>query len=107
MATSPVRRARPSTRAGSTHGVGRRIRALRLQRRLTLQDIAAKAGITASAVSQIECDKASPTLTTLKAIASALGVTIGELFPASPARGLVVVRPSERKQLSPRRGITY
>src|ERR1051325_2806148 len=77
--------------------VGRRIRALRMQRRLTLNDVAAKSGITQSALSQIEREQASPTVGTLKAIASALSVTIGDLFPASRSPGRAVVHPAERK----------
>jgi transcriptional regulator with XRE-family HTH domain len=100
-------------RSGLSHaddrgaGVGPRVRALRGQRRLTLAALAAKVGITPSALSQIERNQASPTLGTLKAIASALGITIGQLFPTSAAPDRVVVRPAERKRLSPRRGITY
>jgi transcriptional regulator with XRE-family HTH domain len=88
-------------------GLGPRIRTLRLQRRLTLQDVAAKAGITPSALSQIERNHSNPTLSTLKAIASALSTTIGHLFPAPTVSNRVVVRARERKRLSPRRGITY
>jgi hypothetical protein len=43
----------------------------------------------------------------LRAVAAALGMTIGSLFAASAAPERVVVRRSERKRLSPRRGITY
>jgi transcriptional regulator with XRE-family HTH domain len=91
----------------ATFALGRRIRALRVQRRLTLKDVADKAGITPSALSQIERDRSNPTLGSLKAIASALGTTIGQLFPASAAPDRAVVRPAERKRLSPRRGIVY
>ena len=87
--------------------VGPRIRSLRLQRRLTLKDVADKAGITPSALSQIERNHSNPTLGSLKAIASALGTTIGHLFPSSAASDRLVVRAAERKRLSPRRGITY
>jgi transcriptional regulator with XRE-family HTH domain len=87
--------------------VGPRIRRLRLQRRLTLRDVADKAGITPSALSQIERDHSNPTLGTLKAIATTLGTTIGHLFPSTPAPDRLVVRAEERKRLSPRRGITY
>jgi transcriptional regulator with XRE-family HTH domain len=89
------------------HDVGPRIRTLRLQRRLTLQQVADKAGITPSALSQIERNHSNPTLSSLKAIAAALSTTIGHLFPASAAPDRAVVRPRERKRLSPRRGITY
>jgi transcriptional regulator with XRE-family HTH domain len=88
-------------------GIGVQIRARRTDRHLTLALLANEVGITRSALSQIERNQANPTLGTLKAIASALGITIGQLFPASPAAGRLVTRGHERKRLSPRRGITY
>jgi transcriptional regulator with XRE-family HTH domain len=87
--------------------VGPRIRSLRLQRKLTLKDVADKAGITPSALSQIERDHSNPSLGSLKAIASALGTTIGHLIPSSAPSDRLVVRAAARKRLSPRRGITY
>lgn len=87
--------------------VGARLRGARLRRRLTLRGAAAKAGITPSALSQLERDHFNPTLGTLKALAGALDITIGSLFTPSAAPGRVVVTPAERKRLSPRRGITY
>lgn len=87
--------------------VGPRIRGLRLQRDLTLKDVADKVGITPSALSQIERDRSNPSLSRLKAIASALGTTIGHLIPASAPSARLVVRGTARKRLSPRRGITY
>jgi transcriptional regulator with XRE-family HTH domain len=108
MTRPPRPRAARSSRAGNgIAGVGERIRALRLQRRRTLHDVAGGADITPSALSQIERDQASPTLGTLKALATALGTTIGHLFPATPAPSGVVTRPGARKRMSPRRGITY
>jgi transcriptional regulator with XRE-family HTH domain len=100
----------PGLAAANGHaaaGLGSRIRALRLQRRRTLQDLAGSADITPSALSQIERDQASPTLGTIKALATALGTTIGQLFPPATVPGRVVVRPGDRKRMSPRRGITY
>jgi len=87
--------------------VGPRIRSLRLQRRLTLKAVADKAGITSSALSQIERNHSNPSVSSLKAIADALGTTIGHLIPSSPVSDRRVVRATERKRLSPRRGITY
>ena len=88
-------------------GIGSRIRAARLRQRLTLREVAAKAGITPSALSQLERDRFNPTVATLKAIATALHITIGSLFARSGDLDRVVVHPGERKRLSPRRGITY
>jgi transcriptional regulator with XRE-family HTH domain len=87
--------------------VGKRIRATRLRQRLTVTEVAAKAGITASAVSQLERDQFNPTVNTLKAIATALNITIGSLFTPAGGSDRVVVHPSTRKRLSPRKGITY
>jgi transcriptional regulator with XRE-family HTH domain len=87
--------------------VGARIRTLRLQRRLTLKDVADKAGITSSALSQIERNRSNPSLSSLKAISSSLGTTIGHLIPSSQVWDRLVVRATERKRLSPRREITY
>jgi transcriptional regulator with XRE-family HTH domain len=90
-----------------THTLGTRIRAARLRQHLTLRSVADKAGITASALSQLERDQFNPTIATLKAIATALQTTIGSLVAerAQPSRR--VVRATARKRLSPRRGIIY
>jgi transcriptional regulator with XRE-family HTH domain len=87
--------------------VGKRIREARLRQRLTLRETAAKAGITPSALSQLERDQFNPTLATLRAVAVALDITIGSLFAPSAVPDRVVVSPGERKRLSPSQGITY
>lgn len=93
--------------ASAAVSVGKRIREARLRQRLTLRETAAKAGITPSALSQLERDQLNPTLGTLKAVAVAVNTTIGSLFAPSAAPDRVVVTPGERKRLSPRQGITY
>jgi transcriptional regulator with XRE-family HTH domain len=87
--------------------VGTRLRQARHRQRLTLREVASKAGITTSALSQLERDQLNPTLGTLKALATALDITIGSLFAPSAVPDGAVVRPAERKRLSPRQGITY
>ena len=95
---------RPITQEPS---VGARVRESRVRQGLTLREVAAKAGITTSALSQLERDQLNPTLSTLKALANALHVTIGSLFTGAGVPSRAVVRASERKSLSPRQGITY
>jgi transcriptional regulator with XRE-family HTH domain len=92
-------------RAGDT--IGRRLRAARLRRRLPLREVAAKADITVSALSQLERDRLNPTVATLKSVATALNITIGSLFATTPTADNLVVRDGHRKLLSPRQGITY
>ena len=66
--------------------VGQRLRMLRLSRGLSLRAAAALAGVTPAALSQIERDKNSPSVGTLKRILSAQGTTLGEFFADDPQR---------------------
>jgi transcriptional regulator with XRE-family HTH domain len=75
--------------------VGRQIRRLRLERQLTLAVIAERSGLNLGYLSQVENDKASPSLETLQAIADAIGCPVAWFLidSAPPPR---VVRAWER-----------
>ena len=61
--------------------IGQRIRAARLAAGMTQLDVARKTGIRANNISSIECGKhPTPTVTTLKRLAAALGCEVGELM---------------------------
>src|SRR5690606_25964883 len=60
--------------------LGGRIRNRREALHMSLGEVAQKAGISASALSQIENAKAFPSILTLKAVATALHITVGELI---------------------------
>ncbi len=60
--------------------LGKRIRALRHARRLTLAQLGQRISLSASYLSQIERDVTMPSLARLAAIASALDVELGHLF---------------------------
>lgn len=60
--------------------VGRRLRKAREQQGLSLREIARRLGISASALSQIETGKSRPSVKTLYAIVSELGLSMDELF---------------------------
>ena len=60
--------------------LGGRIRALRAEQGLTLQVVAGRTGLSSSMVSMVERGRTSPSIGTLIAIASALGVHMSELF---------------------------
>jgi transcriptional regulator with XRE-family HTH domain len=67
--------------------LGARIKALRLERGLQQRQLAEKAELTPSMVSQIESGRLTPSLNTLGRIAAALGVAIATLFDSqAPAR---------------------
>jgi transcriptional regulator with XRE-family HTH domain len=63
------------------HVIGKTIKDLRTKRGLTLDDVAERSGCTPGFLSQIEHNKAVPSITTLYAIAQALGVQVTDFFP--------------------------
>ena len=78
--------------------LGERIRAGRLRRELSLRALAREVGVSASMISQIETGKAQPSVSTLYAITSILGLSIQDVFErpagAAPIEAAVVPRPT-------------
>ena len=74
--------------------VGASIRAARKRRRLTLQELAERTGVSISMLSMLERGVASPSIGTLVSVSSALGLHMAQLFqdpaaqPPSPVRRL-------------------
>lgn len=60
--------------------VGATLQKMRLERGLTLEDLSRAAGVSKSMLSQIEREKANPTIAVAWRLANALGVSIGELL---------------------------
>ena len=60
--------------------VGKRIRQYRFDKRLTLQDLAGKTGLTKGYLSKIEKAKKAPPVSTLISLAKALDVSISEIL---------------------------
>ena len=60
--------------------VGAALQRLRLARGLTLEDLSRIAGVSKSMLSQIEREKANPTIAITWRLANALGIQIGELL---------------------------
>src|SRR5207245_2623188 len=75
--------------------LGERIKSLRLERDLQQRQLAEKADLTPSMVSQIESGRLTPSLHTLGRIAAALGVPIATLFDGQPARRIQVSRKKD------------
>lgn len=63
-----------------------KIREIRQRKKLTLKALAKKAGgMSYTFLSNVETGKADPSLSTLKRLAAALGVSVSELVKDSPA----------------------
>jgi len=87
---------------------GGKIRAIRERRSLTLKDVAEKAGVSESLVSQIERNKISPAIDTLLALADALEIDFEYLFSdLKMERSVKIVRKDERPAYQIKCGIMY
>jgi transcriptional regulator with XRE-family HTH domain len=80
--------------------LGERIKALRMERELQQRQLAEKAGLTPSMVSQIESGRLTPSLNTLGKIAKALSVPIASLFDGEPAGRIQISRQREYPAVS-------
>nr|WP_202458686.1 XRE family transcriptional regulator [Streptomyces sp. SID5464] len=69
--------------------VGARIRQARLERGTSLRALAREVGVSASLVSQIETGKSQPSVSTLYAITTALGISVESLFDARDDAGAI------------------
>ena len=80
--------------------LGARIKALRMERELQQRQLAEKAELTPSMVSQIESGRLTPSLHTLGKVAAALGVPIAALFDGQPAGSILVTRRQDYPAVS-------
>jgi transcriptional regulator with XRE-family HTH domain len=86
--------------------IGEKIKELRLEKKLTINDISQRTSLTKSLISQIENGKSLPSLKSLLAITKALETTVGYLFSADTDTGDIVVKASNRKMISTKNGVT-
>jgi len=91
----------PSAPASAELQLGPRIRALRQARNVTLRELAARAGVTESFLSQVEREVTSPSIASVQRIAHALDLAIAELFTEEAPRGRVVRRAERRRIVYP------
>ena len=90
-------RATPLAARNETPKVGARVRSLRRERGLTIEQLAAATGLTKGFISQLERDRTAPSLSSIARICDALGVRLSHIFEqeAAPAR----VRRHERPRI--------
>ena len=87
---------------------GEKIRSVRERRSLTLREVAEKAGVSESLVSQIERNRVSPAIDTLLSLADALDIDLEYLFAdLKRDRALKVVREKERNFFTTKPGVRY
>jgi transcriptional regulator with XRE-family HTH domain len=82
-------RATPLAVRNETPKVGARVRSLRRERGLTIEQLAAATGLTKGFISQLERDRTAPSLSSIARICDALGVRLSHIFEAEPPPALV------------------
>ncbi|NYH15423.1 transcriptional regulator with XRE-family HTH domain [Paraburkholderia bryophila] len=81
--------------------VGEHIQRLRAERRMTLDDLSRAAGVSKSMLSEIERDKANPTIAVAWRLTNALGVSLDSLFaPQKAPEAIAVSGPHDIPTLS-------
>ena len=107
MASSGARRSSSSTAATVAQSVaapprvGEQIQRLRSERKMTLDDLSRAAGVSKSMLSEIEREKANPTIAVAWRLTNALGVSLDSLFaPQKAPEPIAVSGPHEIPTLS-------
>ncbi|MBD0328952.1 MAG: helix-turn-helix domain-containing protein [Thermoleophilia bacterium] len=90
--TDPAPNVRPADRGFAPSRVGSRLRQERERRGISLRELARRVGVSPSLVSQIELDRVNPSVSTLYALVTELGMTMSDVF-GDPRAGEPVVRP--------------
>jgi transcriptional regulator with XRE-family HTH domain len=80
--------------------VGERLRIIRNIRRCTLREVAERAGLSESFLSQVERGRTSASIASLRRISEALGISVADLFEPSGPQQPRVLRRAERPALA-------
>jgi transcriptional regulator with XRE-family HTH domain len=88
-----------------TYGIGEKVRALRLRKKMGLVELGRHTGLSPALLSKIERGKMFPTLPTLLRIALAFGVGLDYFFGGAQRRApLAIVRAADRQSFPDRPG---
>lgn len=86
---------------------GEKIRKVRERRGLTMKEVALKAGVSESLISQIERDRVSPSLDTLLGLADVLQIDLEYLFQDYKKSGTVSIVRNDQRSTILRKQVRY
>jgi transcriptional regulator with XRE-family HTH domain len=92
----------PTTGTLDASKIGGRLRAERERRGISLRELARRVGVSPSLVSQIELDRVNPSVSTLYALVTELGMTMSDVFGDSRPGERVAPQPSSTDGLAQR-----
>ncbi len=79
--------------------LGSRLRDLRRRRKMTLEELAKRTGLTSSFLSQVERNITSPSVKSLRDIATALNTKVGCFFEEERGRDFIFIKKDNRKRV--------
>ena len=82
------------------HSLGQRLRVLRKERHLTQRQLATRAGISTNAISLIERDEISPSVSTLQGLVGALEVKMSYFFADDEETNILHLKVNQRPSLT-------
>ena len=80
--------------------IGEKVKSLRIEKGMSIEDVSQKSGIPASTISGIEDHTISPPLGNIVSLANAFQTTVGEFFGDSADSPFCIVRSDNRKTVS-------
>lgn len=80
--------------------IGKKIKALRIKKEMTIEEVSKETGISEAVISRIEEQDFAPPLGCIVSLADVLRVTVGELFGDSADSPFCIVRSDGRKAVS-------
>ncbi len=91
-------KATPQGATADPLAIGLRVKALRESAGLSLRDLAARSGVSAPMLSQVERGETSPTLTVAARIAAGLDLRLSQLLRLDEGSSVTVVRAAQRQR---------
>jgi transcriptional regulator with XRE-family HTH domain len=85
----------PTAGTPVSRALGENVRRLRLERGLSVVDLAARSAIARATLTQLESGRGNPTIETISALAAVLGAEADRLLRYDPAPQVLVVRDGE------------
>ncbi len=95
----------PTTEGATRAVLGTRLRDARERARLSTRDLAARAGVSAGFISQLENGKCGVSVSVLKRLAAAAGISLADLLSDEAPVARPVLRAHERPVFSSDRGL--
>ncbi|MDH5173849.1 MAG: XRE family transcriptional regulator [Elusimicrobiota bacterium] len=79
--------------------LGSRLRDFRRRRKMTLEELAKRTGLTSSFLSQVERNITSPSVKSLREIANALNTKVGCFFEEENGRDFIFIKKDNRRRV--------